>query len=101
LEHEAYTPGSEMGEFPGRELEEVNSFKMEGSAVRSGKCSQEGHQRGFSRTGTTTDGDEFARLDIEGDLVDGGDGTSPGGIDPAEIAGGEDKTHSLLSRRSW
>jgi hypothetical protein len=33
--------------------------------------------------------------------VDGGDGTSPGGIDPAEIAGGEDHTHSLLSRRSW
>jgi len=101
LEHEAYTPGSEMGEFPGRELEEVNSFKMEGSAVGSGEGAQEGHQRGFSRTGTTTDGDEFARLDFEGDLVDGGDGTSPGGIDPAEIAGGEDKTHSLLSRRSW
>jgi hypothetical protein len=64
LEHEAYTPGSETGEFPGRELEEVNSFKMEGSVVGSGKCSQEGHQGGFSRTGTTTDGDEFARLDF-------------------------------------
>jgi hypothetical protein len=101
LEHEAYSAGAEIGEFPGGELEEVDSLKVEGALVGSGECSQEGHQGGFSRTGTTTDGDEFARLDFEGDLVDGGDGTSPGGIDPAEIAGGEDKTHSLFSRRSW
>ncbi|NBR97179.1 MAG: hypothetical protein EBT48_06215 [Verrucomicrobia bacterium] len=101
MEHEANSAGAELGKFSGGQLEEVRSLKVEGSVVGSGKCSQEGHQGGFSRTRTTTDGDEFARLDFEGDLVDGGDGTSPGGIDPAEIAGGEDKTHSLLSRRSW
>jgi hypothetical protein len=101
LEHEAYTPGAETGEFPGRELEEVRSLKVKGSVVGSGKCSQEGHEGGFSRTRTTTDGDEFARLDIEGDLVDGGDGTTPSGIDPAEILGGEDHAHSLFSLRSW
>jgi hypothetical protein len=53
-----------MGEFPGRELEEVRSLKVKGSVVGSGKCSQEGHQGGFSRTRTTTDGDEFTRLDF-------------------------------------
>jgi hypothetical protein len=53
-----------MGEFSWRKLEEVRSLKVEGSVVGSGKCSQEGHQGGFSRTGTTTDGDEFTRLDF-------------------------------------
>ena len=90
-----------MGEFPGRELEEVDPLKVECALVGSGECSQEGHQGGFSGTGTTTDGDEFARLDFEGNLVDGSDGTSPSGIDPAEILGGEDHAHSLFPRRSW
>jgi hypothetical protein len=53
-----------MGEFPGRELEEVRSLKVKGSVVGSGEGAQEGHQGGFSRTGTTTDGDEFTRLDF-------------------------------------
>ncbi|KRP32448.1 MAG: hypothetical protein ABS32_03700 [Verrucomicrobia subdivision 6 bacterium BACL9 MAG-120820-bin42] len=101
MEHEAYPVGAEMGEFSGRELKEVDAFKIEGAVVGSGECSQEGHQGGFSRPRTTTDGDEFARLDFEGNLVDGRDGTSPSGIDPAEILGGEDRAHSLFSRRSW
>jgi hypothetical protein len=53
-----------MGEFSWRKLEEVRSFKVEGSVVGTCECSQEGHQGGFSRTGTTTDGDEFTRLDF-------------------------------------
>jgi hypothetical protein len=94
LEHEAYTPGTEMGEFMGRELEKVGSFEMKGSVVGTGKGAQESHEGRFSRARTTTDRDKFARLDFEGNLVDGRDGTSPGGIDSAEIAGGEDNAHS-------
>ena len=90
-----------MGEFPRGELEEVRSLKVEGALVGSGECSQEGHQSGFSGTGTTTYGDEFARLDFDGNLVDGRDGTAPSGIDPTQILGGEDHAHSLFSRRSW
>jgi hypothetical protein len=64
LEHEAYSAGAELGEFSWRKLEEVRSLKVECALVGSGECSQEGHQGGFSRTGTTTDGDEFTRLDF-------------------------------------
>jgi hypothetical protein len=101
LEHEAYTPGAETGEFPGRELEEVRSLKVKGSVVGSGEGAQEGHEGRFSRARTSADGDKLARLNFEVDLVNGGDGTAPGGIDPAKIAGGEDNAHSLFSLRSW
>jgi hypothetical protein len=90
-----------MGEFSWRKLEEVRSFKVEGSVVGTCECSQEGHEGRFSRARTSADGDELARLNFEGDLVNGGDGTAPSGIDPAEIAGGEDNAHSLFSLRSW
>jgi hypothetical protein len=53
-----------MGEFSWRKLEEVRSLKVEGSVVGTCECSQEGHQSGFSGTGTTTDGDEFTRMDF-------------------------------------
>jgi len=101
LEHEAYSAGAELREFSGRELEEVDSFKMEGSVVGSGEGAQEGHEGRFSRTRTSADGDKLARLNFEGDLVNGGDGTAPSGIDLAKIAGGEDNAHSLFSLRSW
>ena len=90
-----------MCEFSWGEMEKVRSLEMEGSVIGSGEGAQKGHQGGFSGTGTTTDGDKFARLDFEGNLVDGCDGTSPGGIDPAEILCGENHAHSLFSRRSW
>ena len=90
-----------MRKFSWGKLEKVRSLKVEGSVVGSCEGAQEGHQGGFSGTRTTTDSDKFAQLDFEGNLVDGRDGTSPGGIDPAEIVGGENHTHSLFSRRSW
>ena len=101
MEHEAHSTGAEMGELTGRELEKVDSLEMKGSVVGTGKGAQEGHEGRFSRARTSADGDEFARLNFKGDLVNGGDGTAPSGIDPAEIAGGEDNAHSLFSRRSW
>jgi hypothetical protein len=90
-----------MSKFSWGKLEKVRSLKVERSVVGSCEGAQEGHQGGFSGTRTTTDRDKFARLDFEGNLVDGRDGTSPGGIDPTEIAGGKDHAHSLFSRRSW
>jgi hypothetical protein len=90
-----------MGEFMGRELEKVDSFEMKGSVVGTGKGAQEGHEGRFSRARTAADGNKLARLNFEGDLVNGGDGAAPSGIDPAEIAGREDNAHSLFSLRSW
>jgi hypothetical protein len=90
-----------MGEFLWRKLEEVRSLKVEGSVVGTSKGAQEGHEGRFPRARTSADGDKLARLNFEGDLVNGGDGTAPSGIDPAEIAGGEDNAHSLFSLRSW
>ena len=69
-------------------MEEVRSLKVKCALVGSGECSQEGHQGGFSGTGTTTDGNKFTCLDFKGNLVNGRDGTPSGGIDSAEIAGG-------------
>jgi hypothetical protein len=100
LKHEAHSAGTEMCEFSGRELEKVGFLKVEGTVVGSCEGAQEGHQGGFSGTGTTADGDELSRLDFEGNLADGHDGTSAGGIDPAEVAGRKDRTHSLFPRRS-
>jgi len=90
-----------MGELMGRELEKVGSFEMKGSVVGASKGAQEGHEGRFSRARTSAYGDKLARLNFEGDLVNGGDGTAPSGINSAEIVGGEDNAHSLFSRRSW
>jgi hypothetical protein len=54
-----------MGEFRGRELKKVDSFEMKGSVVGTGKGAQEGHEGRFSRTRTSADGDELARLNFE------------------------------------
>jgi hypothetical protein len=90
-----------MGEFMGRELKKVGSFEMKGSVVGTGKGAQESHEGRFSRARTSADGDKLARLNSEGDLVNGGDGTAPSGIDPAKISSGEGNAHSLFSLRSW
>jgi len=90
-----------MGELMGRELKKVGSFEMKGSVVGTSKGTQEGHEGRFSRARTSADGDKLARLNFKRDLVNGGDGTAPSGIDPAEISSGEDNAHSLFSLRSW
>jgi hypothetical protein len=90
-----------MGEFMRRELKKVGSFEMKGSVVGTSKGAQESHEGRFSRARTSADGDKLPRLNFKGDLVNGGDGTTPSGIDPAEISSGEDNAHSLFSLRSW
>ncbi len=90
LEDEADLGPAQAGALRVREARKVFALDQQGAGGRGGKAAEDIEERRFTRAGRANDGDEFARLDVEGDVAQGFDLEFAGTVDLAEMLGRDD-----------
>jgi hypothetical protein len=101
LEKKTDSFGAEAGKFPTGKFQQVCTLKFERTIVGPGESSEQSHEGGFAGTGPATDGDKFSAADFKRDTVHSRDGATACGVDPGEVVGAENDTHSRPSLMSW
>ena len=96
LEDEADAGAAHFGALGVGELGEVGALDGDGAGGSGGEATEDVEEGGLAGAGGAYDGDEFAWLDGEADVTEGGDFEFAGAVGLAEVLGDDDRLHVWL-----